>query len=158
MSRSAAQDDLPDEWFARAQEFFEWREQCVQEGGFNGGELRKLGWFVASGAFPVEWWAPRLPNALSASPDSFYEVFAPLDDVMAHVAAVSAEHPAMALEVLEIAIARNQGEWLSQYLASAEAILTKVSEQPDLATRVRHVADEMARAGYEQFERFSSSS
>ena len=64
----------------------------------------------------------------------------------------------MALEVLEIAIARNQGEWLSQYLASAEAILTKVSEQPDLATRVRHVADEMARAGYEQFERFSSSS
>ena len=157
VSRSVARDDLPDEWFARTQEFLEWREQCVREGGFSDGELRKVSWFVASGAFPVEWWARRLANALSASPDSFYDFFAPLDDVMAHVAAVSAEHPAMAVEVIESAIARNQGEWLSLYVASAEAILTRASEQPDLATRVRNVADETAKAGYGQLERFSSS-
>ena len=156
VGRSAAEADPPTEWFVRAQDFFEWREQRVQKEGLDGAELRKLGWFVASGAFPVKWWAPRLPGALSASASSFHEVSVPLDDMMVQVAAASAEHPEMALDVLEIVIDRNEGEWHEPYLASAEIVLTRASEQLDLRQRVYGLADQLARAGYEQFESFLS--
>ena len=97
VGRTAAQDDLAEEWLARAQEFFEWREQRVERDGLDRAELRKLGWFVTAGAFPVEWWAPRLPKALSVDAESSPNLFVPLDDMMAQVATVSADHPAMAV-------------------------------------------------------------
>ena len=157
VGQSTSEDNLSEDWFARAREFFEWREQRVREDGLDGAELCKLGWYVAAGTFPVEWWGPRLPGALGASTDSFLKSYVPLDDMMAQVAAVSSEHPAMALDVLAIVLSRNEGEWHEPYLASADTILTRASEQSDLLQRVYSLADRLARAGYEQFERFSGS-
>ena len=154
VGRSAAHSGLSPEWLARAQEFFEWRER---DEGSDGAELRKLGWFVASGAFPVAWWAPRLPTALSASPTSLYDVFVPVDDMMAQVAAASGDHPGMALEVLEIVIDRNKREWHEPYVVPAETILGRAARIPELEHRASGVADQLVRAGYEQFESFSSS-
>lgn len=137
-----------------AQEFFEWREQHVERDGLDRTELRALGWFVAAGAFPVEWWAPRVPKALGAATESSSDLFVPLDDMMAQVAEASGDLPEMALEVLEIVVRQNEHEWHEPYLVSAETILAQVSEHPELKAQARKVADTLARAGYEQFERF----
>ena len=149
------EDDLAEEWLARAQEFFEWREQCVERDGLGRVELRTLGWFMAAGAFPVEWWKPRLPTAMSVDTESSSDLFVPLDDMMAQVADASGDHPAMALEVLEIVVRQNEREWREPHLISAETILAQASEHPELKAQARQVADTLARAGYEQFERLA---
>ena len=149
------EDDLPEEWLARAQEFFEWRERCVKRDGLDRAELRTLGWFVAAGAFPVEWWAPRLPKALSVDAESSSNLFVPLDDMMTQVATVSADHPAIALEVLDTVVRQNERGRHKPYLVSAETILAQASERPEFKAQAHKVADTLVRAGYEQFERFA---
>ena len=74
--------------------------------------------------------------------------------MMAQVADASGDHPAMALEVLEIVVRQDERELREPHLISAETILAQASEHPDLKAQARQVADTLARAGYEQFERF----
>ena len=63
IGRTAANDDLPTGWFVRARQFYEWREQRVEEDGLDRTELRKLGWFVATGhsrwSGGRQGWPPR---------------------------------------------------------------------------------------------------
>ena len=155
IGRTAANDDLPSEWFDRAREFYEWRESRVEEDGLDQTELRKLGWFVAAGAFPSQWWMPRLADALRAATNYSSDSFVPLDDMMEQVAAASSEETAMALDVLATVIEQNDRNWHEPYLASADTILATASQHPDLAGHVRDVADRLARAGHERFERFT---
>ena len=156
MGRTAADNDLSDEWFVRAMAFFEWRERHVEKDGLDRVELRKLGWFVAAGRFPVAWWAPRLASALRKSSGPSYDEFVPLDDMMAEVAKACEEHPAVALDVLELVVDEDKRRWHEPYLGSAEAILTRTHEHPNLRHRARAMAERLARRGHEQFERFSS--
>ena len=155
IGRTAAQDDLPDEWFVRAREFFEWREQRVAADGLAGTELRKLGWFVASGAFPEQWWAPRLADVLRATTDESYDGFVPLDDMMQRVAAASEDDPEMALQVLDVVVDQNERGWHRRYLDAARVIVTRAVEVPMLRFRARQVADRLARDGHDEFEQFS---
>lgn len=155
VGRTAANDDLTNEWFVRARQFYEWRELRVEEDGLDRTELRKLGWFVAAGVFPRQWWAPRLADALRAATNYSSDSFVPLDRMMEQVASVSSEEPEMALDVLATVIEQNDRRWHEPYLASAETILTVASQHSDLGAHVRNVADRLARAGHEQFERFA---
>ena len=149
IGRTAANDDLPSEWFVRARQFYEWRELRVEEDRLDRTELRKLGWFVAAGAFPREWWAPRLADALRAATNYSSDSFVPLDDMMGQVAAVSSEETAMAIDVLATVIEQNDRNWHEPYLASADTILAVASQHPDLAGHVRDVVDQLARAGHD---------
>ena len=151
IGRTAAQDDLPNEWFARAQEFFEWREQRVAADGLDRTELRKLGWFVASGAVPVQWWAPRLADVLSAATNYSDDGFVPLDDMMRQVAEASENDPAMALKVLEVVVDQNERGWHGPYLDPARVIVTRAVGIPSLRFRARQVADRLARDGHDEF-------
>ena len=154
IGQGASQDGLPDEWLARAQEFFEWREQGVGENERDGSELREFKWFVASGAFPAKWWAPRLPMSLCADAALPDDPFVP-PDMLAQVAAASVDDPVMALEVLDIVVESIKRGWHEPYLAPADAILTEAAAHSGLKAQVRDVADRLARAGHEQFERFA---
>ena len=154
IGRGASQGGLPDVWLARAQEFFEWCEQRGVKKEGDGSELREFKWFVASGAFPAKWWAPRLPRSLRADAALSDDPFVP-PDMLEQVATASANYPEMALEVLGIAAKPIERGWHEPYLGSAEAILTNAAAVPSLSAQVRDVADQLARAGHEQFERFA---
>ena len=156
IGRTAAQDDLPTGWFERAQQFFEWREQEIAAKGLDGTELRKLGWFVASGAFPVQWWGPRLPDALKSATNRSDAGFVPFDDVMSRVAEACEDDTAMALQVLEVVVSQAEWGWHGQYLDAAQMIITKAAEVPDLRFRARQVADRLARDGHDEFEQFAA--
>ncbi len=67
---SCSSKDLPDAWYERARQFFEWREQCIDEESLDRTELQMLGWLVASDNFPLAWWAPRLRGATGMGTDS----------------------------------------------------------------------------------------
>ena len=151
VGQGASEAGLSEDWFSRAREFCEWRLRNVED---DDTELRELAWFVASGVFSAEWWSPHLPRALRSSVGAG-NVLTPPDGMMAEVAGAAEDHPAMALEVLEIVVSENEYRWYEPYLVSADTILSEASEHDDLKGRVRVVADRLTRAGHEQFERFA---
>lgn len=156
IGRMAEQDDLPTDWFERAQKFFEWREREIAASGLDRTELRKLGWFVASGRFQVQWWGRRLPDALKAATNRSEAGFIPLDDMMNRVADISEDEPAMALEVLEVVVSQAEWGWHGLYLDPARTIITQAIEVPDLRFRARQVADRLARDGHDEFEQLAA--
>ena len=154
IGRVAGQEDLPDAWYERVRQFVEWREQCIQEEGLDPTELQMLGWLVASGKFPVAWWAPRLGDAIGMGTDSA-EVYIPLEEMMGQVASASGTHPEMALDVLEQVVNLGRYGWELSNLESASQIVTVGMNDASLAHQARSIADKLARAGFDDFERFS---
>ncbi len=155
IGRVAAQEDLPDYWYDRARHFVEWRELRVREDALDPGELRMLGWLVASGRFAVDWWAPRLPSALRSSGDNIGG-YIPLEPMMREVAEASEHHSRMAVEVLEIVLRQDEARLHLRYLESADRILADAIANPDTTHRGRRAADSLARAGHERFEKFAN--
>ena len=155
VGRSASEDGLAEGLLTRACEFFEWRQRCVEEGELDPLELREIGEFVATGVFPAEWWAPRLAGSLGAPAGSGDNTYVPPHGMMDQVALASSEHPAMALEVLEIVLKRSEYLWYEPYLVAADTILTQGASNAALRAQVGVVADLLAREGHEQFERFA---
>ena len=113
-----------------------------------------LGWLVACGKFPLDWWAPRLAEAirLSAGSDDDY---IPLEEMMREVASASTLYPHMALDVLELVVKQDRFERHRRYLEAASQIVTVGMEHSSLAHRARTIADRLARAGIDEFEQFS---
>ena len=156
VGRAAVQDDLDPAWLSRAQKFFEWRQERVAQDELDASELRKLGWFVAAGVFPTDWWAPRLATALRTVPGDAEGRFIPLDTMLARVADASDSNPKMALDVLGVVVSQNEQGWYEPYLSSAETIVSRAWDVPELKQQARREADRLARAGYGQFERFAN--
>lgn len=154
IGRVAAQENLPDYWYDRARHFVEWREQHVREDASDPGELRMLGWLVASGRFAVDWWVSRLPSALSSSGDTIGG-YIPLEPMMREVAEASESYPQMAIEVLETVLQQDEARRHPRYLDSADRILANAIANPETTHRARRAADSLARAGHDRFERFS---
>ena len=155
VGRIAGQEGLTETWYARARQFVEWREQRVVTEGLDRAELRMLGWLVASGRFPVQWWSSRIVDSLRSDAGHGGE-YIPHDDMMRQVADVASNHPAMALAVLELVVEQSERHWHQPYLDSGRRILSIAMQHPELGRKSRSVADRLARAGHDDFEEFST--
>ncbi|MDE2987099.1 MAG: hypothetical protein OXT70_03480 [Chloroflexota bacterium] len=155
IGRIAGHEDLTEDWYDRVQRFVEWRERQLGGDENEGAELRMLGWLVASGRFPAEWWAPRLGHALRQSRSSV-GVYIPLEHMMEQVAAASDIYPGDALSVLEHVFAEDRDGYYRPYLPSAIQIVSTALQWPELSDRAREIADQFARAGHDEFERLAA--
>ncbi len=155
VGRSASESGLDEGFLERACELFEWRQRCVEECESDPLELGEIGEFVAAGAFPAEWWAPRLVRCISESVNSDDYAYIPPQGMLDQVAFASSKHPKMALQVLEFVLNQDENLWYEPYLVDADTILTRTVSDEELKMQVAVVADLLARAGHEQFERFA---
>lgn len=153
MGRAALQESPAEEWLQRAQTFFEWRERDTSEREDDPTELRSIGWLVAAEGVPPSWWRSRLAVTLGRTREA-RKYYIPLEEMMNRVAAAATEDPEVSLNVVELVVEQSEWGWHSPYLAAADSILELAIARPDLESKARAVADRLARAGHDQFERF----
>ena len=139
---------IPSEILVRAQQLWDHRAEAVSKSGSDMTELSQFYMWVHSGAFPIDWWLPRLLEVVAATD---FEGRTYLGE---HLAEASRVDPASALEVLDRLIRTTSTTWVRYGLVEyAPEVIARaqVSGIEEAEARGRDLTDYLGREGFLRF-------
>jgi hypothetical protein len=142
-------EDLPDAIVSRARELWDLRAAAVAAGQSDLGELVGFYWWVRSEKFELDWWLPRLQQAVLSGD------FDPHGMIGAQLEAAAAEAPAATLDVLQAMLSHRSAAFRRfDLIDHAPAVIAAALDSGDTATiaEAQSLIDELGRDGHLRIE------